>query len=220
VAFDQVSDFTIIEKLGKEEKYSKQKDEYRVQVTPRTVSEIRGAEQEILTNTIFLRFFPNNWDLYKKVTKKVGDKDVEELYEPNGDLVLEEIAKLAGQFGAARIVIEGHTDASMKGQVPASLVKELSLNRANAVKEALLRKYPDLDPNRFAVEGLGWDRPADGADADNHSRNRRVEVKVFSAEKTSRLFSPGSQHRTEHRPTSAPVLRAGAQRVAVVGARG
>ncbi len=38
-------------------------------------------------------------------------KDVEELYDPNVDFVLEEIGKLAGQFGAARIVIEGHTDA-------------------------------------------------------------------------------------------------------------
>jgi outer membrane protein OmpA-like peptidoglycan-associated protein len=57
------------------------------------------------------------------------------------------------------------------------------MNRANAVKEALLQKYPSLDPNRFAVEGVGWDRPADPQDSDNHAKNRRVEVKVFSAEK-------------------------------------
>jgi NitT/TauT family transport system substrate-binding protein len=184
VGFDQVMDFSLIEKLGKEDKYAKQKDEYRALVTPRTVSEIRGAEQEILTNTIFVRFFPNNWDLYKKITKQVGDKTVEELYEPNVDLVLEEVAKLAGQFGAARIVIEGHTDSSMKGQITGQLVKELSLNRANAVMEALLKKYPELDRGRFAVEGLGWDRPADSNDPNNHARNRRVEVKVFTAEKT------------------------------------
>ena len=108
---------------------------------------------------------------------------VEELYDPNVDLVLDEVAKLSGQFGAARIIIEGHTDGSMKGQVPASLVKELSLNRANAVKEALVQKYPSLDPNRFAVEGMGWDRPADPNDPDNNAKNRRVEVKVYSAEK-------------------------------------
>ena len=36
------------------------------------------------------------------------------------------IAKLAGQFGTARVMIEGHTDSSMKGRAPESLVKELS----------------------------------------------------------------------------------------------
>ena len=78
--------------------------------------------------------------------------------------MVEEIGKLAGQYGAARIVIEGHTDASMKGQVPKSLVQELSLNRANSVKEALVRKFPTLQPNQFSTAGIGWDRPADPAD--------------------------------------------------------
>ena len=30
---------------------------------------------------------------------------------------------------------------------------------------------------------MGWDRPADPNDPDNHAKNRRVEVKVFTAEK-------------------------------------
>jgi NitT/TauT family transport system substrate-binding protein len=63
------------------------------------------------------------------------------------------------------------------------MVKELSLKRADAVKEALLKKYKNLDPNRFNVDGLGWDRPADPNDPNNHAKNRRVEVKVFTAEK-------------------------------------
>jgi NitT/TauT family transport system substrate-binding protein len=182
VPFDQVMDPSVIEKLGKEEKYASQKDEYRLQLTPKTVSEIRSAEKEILTNTIVIKFFPNSWDLHKKVNRKVDGKDVEELYDPTVDLTLEEVAKLAGQFGAAQIIIEGHTDSSMRGQVPSTLVKELSLNRANAIKEALLEKYKDLDPNRFSVDGVGWDKPADPADPDNHFKNRRVEIKVYSAE--------------------------------------
>ena len=174
-------DFSIIEKLGKEPKYASQKDEYKVQFTPASAGEIQ-AEDEILTNTVFIHFYPNSWDLHKKITKKVEGKDVEQLYDPNVDFVLEDIAKLAGQFGAARIIIQGHTDASMRGQVTPSLVKELSLNRANAVKEALANKYK-LDPNQFAVEGVGWDKPADPNDPDNHAKNRRVEVKIFPAEK-------------------------------------
>jgi outer membrane protein OmpA-like peptidoglycan-associated protein len=176
-------DPSIIEKLGKEEKYASQKDEYRIQFTNKTLGEIRGAEQEILTNTVVVKFFPNSWDLHKKITRRVDGKDVEELYDPTVDLTLEEIAKLAGQFGAAHIIIEGHTDASMRGQAPEALVKELSLNRANAIKEALLEKYKELDPNRFAVEGVGWARPADPNDPDNNFKNRRVEIKVYSAEK-------------------------------------
>jgi flagellar motor protein MotB len=30
---------------------------------------------------------------------------------------------------------------------------------------------------------MGWDRPADDDDAHNHAKNRRVEIKIFTAEK-------------------------------------
>jgi hypothetical protein len=180
VPFDQVMDYSIIEKLGKEEKYSSQRDEYTTVFVPKSTSEVRGAE-EILTNTVRIHFYPNSWDLYKKITRREDDNDVERLYDPNVDLVLEEIAKLAGQFGTARIIIEGHTDSSMKGKIGPAVVKELSLNRANAVKQALVNKY-DLDPNQFNVEGMGWDRPFNIGDPDNHAENRRVEIKVYPAE--------------------------------------
>jgi single-stranded-DNA-specific exonuclease len=85
----------------------------------------------------------------KKIAKKEGG--AEELYDPNVDFVLDEIGKVVGQFGMARIVISGHTDSSMKGQVPASLVKELSTHRANAVREALVQKFK-LDPNLDIIE--------------------------------------------------------------------
>ena len=79
-------------------------------------------------------------------------------------------------------MIEGHTDGSMKASVPKSLVQELSLNRANSVKEALLRKFPTLQPNQFSTAGMGWDRPADPTDPENSAKNRRVEIKVYPAE--------------------------------------
>jgi outer membrane protein OmpA-like peptidoglycan-associated protein len=70
----------------------------------------------------------------------------------------------------------------MRGQVPKSLVQELSQNRANAVKEALVRKFPTLQPNQISTIGLGWDKPADDSDPTNAAKNRRVEVKVYPAE--------------------------------------
>jgi outer membrane protein OmpA-like peptidoglycan-associated protein len=178
-------DFSVIKTLGQEDKYSSQKVDYDATVAPKELGAVRAEGEEILTNTIVVRFAPNSWDLDKKITRQVDGKAVEELYDPNVHLVLEEVAKLAGQFSAARIIIEGHTDSSMQGQVPSSLVKELSLNRANAVREALLKTFKDLDPNRFNVDGLGWDRPADPNDPRNHAKNRRVEVKVYTAERAA-----------------------------------
>ena len=182
VPFDQVMDDSIIRKLGNDNKYASQKDEYRVKFTPQAAAKIKAESDEVVTKTVVIHFFPNSWDLDKKITREIDGKQVEEAYDPNVKNVLDDIAGLAAQFGAARIVIEGHTDASMRGQIDAVLVKELSSNRANAVKEALVQKY-NLDENQFSVEGVGWDRPADPHDPDNHAKNRRVEIRVYSAER-------------------------------------
>jgi NitT/TauT family transport system substrate-binding protein len=182
VPFDQLADFTAVKKLASVSKYSSQVNEYDVRFAPAAAGTIEAESNEILTKTVVIHFFPNSWDLKKKVVQNVNGKDKEELYDPNVDFVLEEVGKLAGQFGAARIVIEGHTDGSMKGKVPASLVQELSLNRANSVKEGLVKMFPKLDPNQFSAAGMGWDRPADKNDPDNNAKNRRVEVKVYPAE--------------------------------------
>jgi NitT/TauT family transport system substrate-binding protein len=183
--FDQVMDFSVIQKLGAEPKYAAQKNEYDVHFAPATAGSIQGEKDEILTKTVVIHFFPNSWDLNKKINRPVDGKDVEELYDPNVSFVVEEVGKLAGQYGAARIVIEGHTDGSMRGQIPKSLVQELSLNRANSVKEAIIRKFGSLQPNQFSTIGLGWDRPAEPSDPDNGAKNRRVEVKVYPAESTT-----------------------------------
>lgn len=180
--FDQVMDFSVLQKLGKEPKYSSQKNEYDVQFAPATAASIQGESDEILTKTVVIHFFPNSWDLSKKTTETVDGKDMEKLYDPNGPFVVEEIGKMAGQFGAARIIIEGHSDSSMKGRVPEESVQELSANRANAVKEAIIKKFPTLQPNQFTVSGVGWARPADPADPMNQAKNRRVEVKVYPLE--------------------------------------
>jgi NitT/TauT family transport system substrate-binding protein len=181
-AFDKVMDFSILKKLAKEPKYAKQKDEYSVTFTPKSVTAIQAESGEILTKTVVIHFFPNSWDLNYKVGKNINGKIIPSPYDPNIKFILEEIGRLAGQYGAARIVIEGHTDASMKGQVPENAVKELSSNRANAVKESLLKKFKTLQPNQFSATGQGWSRPADANDPFNHAKNRRVEIKVYPLE--------------------------------------
>lgn len=182
--FDRIMDFSIIQKLAAEPKYAEQKVEYNIQFAPASATTIQAESSEILTKTVVVHFFPNSWDLDKKIIKQQDGVEKEVSYDPNAGFVIEEVGNLAGQFGAARIVIEGHTDASMRGRIPASNVKELASNRANAVKEAILRRFPTLQPNQFSVAGVGWDRAADPADPDNHAKNRRVEVKVYPLEAT------------------------------------
>ena len=177
--FDKIMDFSVVKKLGAEPKYAEQKNEYEFKFTPTTGLDV-NVENSVLTKTVTINFFPNSYDLFKKVPAKTGGGEVP--YDPNADTTVEEIAKLAGQFGAARIVIEGHTDASMRGQADESLVRELSSRRANAVKEALLNKFKTLKPDQFVSAGYGWDKPADPKDPDNHAKNRRVEIKVVPAE--------------------------------------
>jgi NitT/TauT family transport system substrate-binding protein len=184
VAFDQIMDFSVLQKLQGEPFFANQKNEYQVQFVPTSASSVQAESDEILTKSIVIQFYPNSDEIEKMITKTEDGKTVQERYDPNAPFVVEEAGKLAGQFGAARIVIEGHTDASMRnaGGVTAADVQELSLRRANAVKQALVRKFPTLQPNQFTTAGRGWDRPADPSDPNNHAKNRRVEIKVYPLE--------------------------------------
>ena len=181
-SFDQMVDFSVLKKLSGEKKYSTQTSNYGVNFVPLSASAIQGESPEILTKTVVIQFFPNSYDLNKTNERMVDGKIISEPYDPQIPFVIEEVGRLAGQYGAARIVIEGHTDASMKGNVPDSAVQELSLARANAVKEAIVQKFPSLQANQFAVAGMGWNRPADASDPENAAKNRRVEVKVYPLE--------------------------------------
>src|SRR5436190_3529308 len=140
-------------------------------------------------------------DALMKMTGEAGagqtvTKAVMVAFEPNKSVLnpeydttipgtLEEIGKLAGRFGNAYIIIEGNTDASRKGIVPTDLVRQLSYDRADAVRRAIMEKYK-FDPNKFKVVGNGWDNPlpncTDPSNAEHNKKNRRVEVKVFPLE--------------------------------------
>ncbi len=181
VPFDNVMDFSMIEKLGAEEKYASQTSDYDILFAPAAASSFQ-VEDEILTKTVVIQFYPNSWDIEMVIKKNVDGNTIEELYDPNASFVIEEVGKLAGQYGAARIVIEGHTDASMRGKVSVAQVKDLATNRANSVKQSIVQHFDTLQPNQFSVAGVGWDRPADPEDPNNHAKNRRVEIKVYPLE--------------------------------------
>lgn len=181
VNFSQVVDFSVVKKLGEEEKYKKQVAQSTI-FAPRRIDEGEVAEKSFLTATHYIHFFPNSAEVFKKVARNVDGKDVEELYDPNIDFVLEKIAEQIGQFELSRIVIEGHTDNSMQNEVDEELVIELSQARADAVSRALVDRFEQLDPNRFQAVGVGWRRPADPDRPSDHARNRRVEIRILPAE--------------------------------------
>ncbi len=127
---------------------------------------------QILTKAVMISFEPNASILNPQ-------------YDPSIPATLEEIGKLAGRFGNAYIIIEGNTDASRKGIVPSDRVRELSYDRADAVRRAIMEKYK-FDPNKFKVVGNGWDNPLPGctdpSNPEHNKKTRRVEVKVFPLE--------------------------------------
>lgn len=180
VRYDEVMDFSVIKKLDAAGTYADEKDEYRTTFAPTTYSKVR-AEAPILTQTIRINFYPNSANLYEPRHDDIGRPIANTLYDPNVSATLEKVGRLAGQYERAIIAVVGHTDATMRGQVRFEDVEQLSLARARAVTDALIQKY-SFDPDKFVVEGLGWNSPADSEDPDNHAQNRRVEISVYPPE--------------------------------------
>src|SRR5437867_2979312 len=180
VQFDQVMDFSFIQNLQKKGSFAHQTDQSIASFTPASFRKT-PAEAPILTQTIRINFYPNSANPYEPARDDLEKPIPGKLYDPNVDATLEQVARLAGQFARAVILIEGHTDSSMKGKVPMQAVRDLSVARAESIKRALIDKFK-FDPNKFSIEGKGWEVPADSNDPDNHALNRRVEISVFPPE--------------------------------------
>jgi NitT/TauT family transport system substrate-binding protein len=181
IRFDEVMDFTIIKELDAQGTFAHQQDEYRTQFVPTSYSKVQ-AEAPILTQTIRINFYPNSANIYEPRHDETGAAIPNTLYDPTVEATLEKVGRLAGQYERAVIAVVGHTDSSMRGRgVRIEDVKRLSLDRAHAVTKALTAKFK-FDPNKFVVEGLGWDIPADLDEPQNHAFNRRVEISVYPPE--------------------------------------
>jgi NitT/TauT family transport system substrate-binding protein len=88
------------------------------------------------------------------------------------------------------VLLRGHVDnarvAEFRQQGGEQLVQsmalkamELSRQRAKAVSDALLAKYPEIDKGRIEAVGRGWEEPTGSTDS---AENRRVEVQWFTIE--------------------------------------
>jgi ABC-type nitrate/sulfonate/bicarbonate transport system substrate-binding protein len=134
-----------------------------------------------------------------------------DLYEKD----FKKVINLAATYGGAIITIEGHSDplAFLKQQKSGApevaltrvkqAAKNLSLTRANAVRDSLIKFASDngvaLDPSQFAVVGHGIARPRTGlCGADPCSpkteqdwlSNMRVEFRIMQVEAEAEVFKP------------------------------
>lgn len=181
VRFDQVMDFSALKALDAAGAFAGQKDEYKSTFVPGSFDRVR-AEAPILTQTIRINFYPNSANIFEPEHDEADRAIQGTLYDPTAEATLEKVARLAAQYDRAIVAIEGHTDSTMKGRgVQFEDVEALSRERAEAVKQALIERF-EFDPDKFYVEGMGWNRPADEEDPDNHALNRRVEISVYPPE--------------------------------------
>lgn len=126
-------------------------------------------------------------------------KDIRFFFEPNSSELdrdaeqnlqyLDSIKNFLQVSPGSIVVLRGHVDNARMGEFEReggqALVRsmalkamELSRQRSQAVRDALMKKHPNLSADRIEVVGRGWEEPA-GADSD---LNRRVEVQWFTLE--------------------------------------
>jgi len=87
------------------------------------------------------------------------------------------------------VAVEGYTDSTGTKQYN----EELSRKRADAVVEYLVAKH-DIPIYRIHMVGLGEEKPIDeGHNRAARAKNRRVEVKIFSADQVTANLSASAQ---------------------------
>jgi outer membrane protein OmpA-like peptidoglycan-associated protein len=92
---------------------------------------------------------------------------------------LDEVGNILKKWPALRIEIGGHTDS----QGSEEFNQKLSEDRAKAVLNYLLDKFPALNPEQITSVGYGETKPiAPNDTAFNRAKNRRVEFRVLNKE--------------------------------------
>lgn len=136
-----------------------------------------------------LRQVVSNLDDYKMQTEvTVPFKFNKANLSPDAKQELENMAKNLSGMKRYFIAVEGYTDKT--GTVQYN--QTLSRRRADAVVEYLVAKC-DVPIYRIHMVGLGEEKPvAEGRTRAARAKNRRVEVKLFSAEQTGQQAGSAS----------------------------
>ncbi len=126
-------------------------------------------------------------------------KDIRFFFEPNSARLdrtesknieyLDAIKQFLQVSPGSVVLLRGHVDNArvddFRRQGGEEMVRnmslkamELSKQRAEAVRAALLERHAKLDPSRIELVGRGWEEPT----SENSDLNRRVEVQWFTLE--------------------------------------
>jgi NitT/TauT family transport system substrate-binding protein len=166
-------DTSALDGLAKRSPFSEQK----IAIAPiRTATQAALEGDPLLSKDIRFFFEPNSSNLDRN--------------EPKNQEYLQTIKRFLQVSPGSTVVMRGHVDNARINEFRQSggeqLVQsmalkamELSRQRAKAVHDALLAKYPEIDKARAEAVGRGWEEPTGSTDP---AQNRRVEVQWFTIE--------------------------------------
>jgi NitT/TauT family transport system substrate-binding protein len=166
-------DTTFLDLLAKRSPFSEQK----IAIAPiRTAAQASLEGDPLLSKDIRFFFEPNSSNLDRSAAQNQEYLQTIKrfLQVSPGSTVL-----LRGHVDNARVNEFRQSGGDQLVQSMALKAMELSRQRAIAVSEALLAKFPEIDKARVESVGRGWEEPTGATD---NALNRRVEVQWFTVE--------------------------------------
>ncbi len=166
-------DTTFLDAIAKRSPFSEQK----IAIAPiRTSTQAALEGDPLLSKDIRFFFEPNSSNLDRNA--------------PQNQEYLQTIKRFLQVSPGSTVLLRGHVDNARVNEFRQSggdqLVQsmalkamELSRQRAIAVSDALLAKFPELEKTRVESVGRGWEEPTGETDS---AQNRRVEVQWFTIE--------------------------------------
>jgi NitT/TauT family transport system substrate-binding protein len=166
-------DTSFLDVLAKRSPFSEQ----QIAIAPiRTATQAALEGDPLLSKDIRFFFEPNSSNLDRNA--------------PQNQEYLQTIKRFLQVSPGSTVLLRGHVDNTRVNEFRQSggeqLVQsmalkamELSRQRAMAVHDMLLAKYPEIDKSRVESVGRGWEEPTGATDS---AQNRRVEVQWFTIE--------------------------------------
>ncbi len=178
---EAVINTTFLDKAGTSKVFDKQENRVLNSFNKQSAFDITDLENQrvVLANNVELFFDAQKIDFDLKDQRPEIQKN---------KVLLDKIAEQMSVLGTTVVKLVGHLDTTKveefkkQGQqafIEASAQSKLiSKKRAEFIKKTLIETYK-IDPQRLITEGKGWDQPID---ANDPTRNRRVEVRFLSFE--------------------------------------
>src|SRR3982751_2454162 len=167
------TDTSFLDALAKRSPFAEQK----IAIAPiRTASQAAREGDPLLSKAIRFFFEPNSSNLDRNAAQNQEYLQTVKrfLQVSPGSTVL-----LRGHVDNARVNEFRQSGGEQLVQSMALKAMELSRQRAMAVHDALLAKFPEIDKTRVESVGRGWEEPTATSDP---AQNRRGEVQWFTVE--------------------------------------